>query len=193
MAVIRHGLRYHPLYHIWRGILTRCLNEGSAKYPDYGGRGIKVCERWKESVLNFAADMGDRPTGFSIDRIDNNGDYEPGNCRWATKKQQSNNKRNVRIFELNGECRTLMEWADHTGINYHTLRLRMKSGLNLKQALDKKTNYNKTLCIGEDERTISEWSKAYGIDASVIRYRVRNGWDHEEAIKRPLVKGARIG
>jgi hypothetical protein len=90
-------MRHSTEYGTWFNMKTRCLNKKTKKYKDYGGRGIRICERWLNSFKNFFADMGCKPgPEYSIDRINNDGNYEPGNCRWATSKEQRNNQRNVR-------------------------------------------------------------------------------------------------
>lgn len=117
-----------PTYRSWQSMRTRCLNPNSDQWPDYGGRGISICERWS-SFENFLADMGERLPGMSIDRWPNhNGNYEPGNCRWATMSQQENNKRGNVTINYGGETLTVAEWAKRTGIGYQTLRKRLAAG-----------------------------------------------------------------
>ena len=126
-------------YSIWAGIKDRCLNTSEKNYHRYGGRGILICDRWKESYENFLSDMGRCPSECSIDRIDNNGNYEPGNCRWATRIQQANNKRTNRlIIKPNGGTCTIADLHRETGIKYTTIKMRLNYGWTYDEIISKK-------------------------------------------------------
>jgi hypothetical protein len=129
-----HGLSKTPTYKSWMSMRERCTRPTIAGYHLYGGRGIKVCARWL-SFENFVADMGIRPDGKTLDRISSDGDYEPGNCRWATVKEQARNTRsNVRLQYM-GESRTVSEIAAMSGIKDTTLRKRLfQMGLTVEEA-----------------------------------------------------------
>ena len=116
-------------------MIARCYNPRNTRYPSYGGRGIRVCERWLGSFANYLEDMGRCPPGCSIDRIDNNGDYEQSNCRWATLKQQARNKTTTRIVIWNGEALPLSEWGERTGLGFRLIHQRLKSGWPVDEAL----------------------------------------------------------
>jgi hypothetical protein len=121
-------------YNIWSLMRDRCNNEKNHAYKNYGGRGVKVCERWNE-FTNFLDDMGKRPSRTSIDRIDNNGDYEPGNCRWATRTEQNRNARSCVYVEIDGVTRTVSEWSVVSGINVYTLYARVDAGCSPEKFL----------------------------------------------------------
>ncbi len=118
---MRDGKRI-PEYSAWKDIRYRCYNPKDHAYKDYGGRGIRVCDRWKDSFQNFMEDMGFKPTPeHTIDRIDNNGDYEPNNCRWATMDIQSNNRRDNHWIEHNGVRMTVAMWSKHLKVSSSNL------------------------------------------------------------------------
>lgn len=135
-ASTKDGMSTHPLRNIWYRMWERCTDSSSPDYPDYGARGIRVCERW-EVFANFVADMPSRPEGTSIDRIDNDKGYKPGNCRWATPKEQARNKRTNRQVTLNGVTKPLAQWVEELGLNYTTTVSRLNRGLPAEVALVK--------------------------------------------------------
>jgi hypothetical protein len=129
-ASTTHGMTNTRTYSIWQAMRLRCnrINQ------DYSCRGITYDECW-DSFENFYLDMGEVPTGMSIDRIDVNGNYNKDNCRWATQEQQANNKRSSVFIEYNGKKQTVSQWAKELKMNHHTLRSRLKKGLTAEQAL----------------------------------------------------------
>lgn len=135
---VKHGLYGTPEYNIWRGIKKRCHNPKNAAYADYGGRGVVMCESWRISVANFVADIGRRPSPLhSVDRFpDPNGNYEPGNVRWATDEEQNRNRRDYNVLvPLNGDLVTVAEWALVTAGDAHLVYERLKAGWSPEDAV----------------------------------------------------------
>lgn len=124
-----HGLTNSAEYKTWTGMKRRCLNKNDPSYDRYGGRGIRICDRWLTSFENFYADMGPRPSdGYSIERIDANRDYEPNNCKWIPMRDQAANKRSSVRLTHNGETHNLKEWSLITGMPYGTMQARHANG-----------------------------------------------------------------
>lgn len=131
-----HGKAGSPIYKVWRRMITRCTNPNVDTFKNYGGRGISVCKLWRESFEAFYADMGDRPSkDHSIDRINNDGNYEPGNVQWSTRKEQARNKRKNRIVIVNGASMTLAEAVEKSGLKYNVVLMRLCSGWSVERAL----------------------------------------------------------
>lgn len=137
VGVVTHGMSNSPEYVAWKGMRNRCYYRGHNRYENYSGRGIRVCMRWKESFENFYADMGPKPGAeFSIERMDNDDDYTPDNCCWATPKEQSRNTRRNRMVTHNDETRCLSEWAEIVGIRPNTIWHRINTyGWSVDRAL----------------------------------------------------------
>ena len=121
----RHGMTGTPTMISWQGMIQRCYNENANKYDDYGGRGISVCDRWRV-FRNFLEDMGPRPEGTTLDRIDPNGNYEKSNCRWASQATQNDNTRRIIHVRFNGEVCNLKSACKAAGVNYDTVRKKWK-------------------------------------------------------------------
>jgi len=166
-----HGMSKTRTFKIWREMKARCNNPNSTNYSKYGGRGIKVCERWNNSFEAFLEDMGEPPTKeHSLDRIDNNRDYEPSNCRWATAKEQARNRRNNVTFEFQGKERTLAEIAEIVGVKYSLLNSRvMDYGWTIEEATSLPPRKRRECCTckgvpivqyTKDGKYIQEWRSA---------------------------------
>ena len=130
-----HHMFGTPEYSSWASMKARCLNENNSRYHRYGSRGIRICDRWL-SFEGFYADMGPRPPGFSLDRIDNDGHYEPGNCAWIPMRDQGRKTCRIRNLTHNGVTRSIAEWARHLGVKPHAISMRLnKYGWTVEKAL----------------------------------------------------------
>jgi len=177
----KHRMCDTPEYKVWTHMKTRCYNEDSTSYSDYGGRGITVCARWLESFENFLADMGPKPSSnHSIDRRDNKGNYEKNNCRWATPTEQNRNKRNNRLVRLSGNEITLAELSEKFGIGGGVLSRRLNSGMSPEEAVA--TPAKRLFKIGGVEKTSSQWALHYGISIRTVNRRLEMGSSITEAL-----------
>lgn len=136
--MIKSARKLHPREEsVYRNMLSRCHNPKATGYKYYGGRGIFVCDRWRESFYNFYEDMGERPENTTLDRIDYNKGYDKLNCRWGSWKEQGNNKSDNVLIEYDGEIKTISEWADEINVKQNTLLYRLRRGWKIPEALNK--------------------------------------------------------
>lgn len=128
----KHGKRSHELYETWHGVLLRCCDPNSVNYDAYGGRGIGVHEPWLDVsrfISDIEAEIGTKPVGYQLDRIENSKGYIPGNVRWSTRSRNCRNTRSNRVVTINGVSKCLVEWAEESGIKYSTLNSRLQRGV----------------------------------------------------------------
>ena len=197
----KHGMDGTRFYSIYRDMITRCCNSNNHAYTNYGGRGIKICDRWlgEDGFMNFKEDMYSKyckrasecggEQYITLDRIDVNGNYEPDNCRWATRKEQNNNTRNNRIVLYNGEELTLSEAVDKyavQGVSYDTVKFRIYSGWSIEEALRTPITIGQTYEYNGESLTMQDLVDKYGdcrLTKDVIRCRIQKyGWDVDRAL-----------
>ena len=184
-----HGMSDHPLWSTWAAMRSRCRNPNATGYHRYGGRGIRVCERWND-FPSFVADVGERPSpDHTLDRIRNDGDYEPGNVRWATKEQQSANMRNNRLVQFKGQrmpVRTALRASGEVVSRYSVLR-RIERGMSPEAALTTPARpakpYNTQYKYKGKSLNLTEWAEATGVPVKLLRSRLRKGWTLKAAIE----------
>lgn len=190
-----HGMYGHPYKGMYAAMLARCNSPTNPAYALYGGRGVAVCDRWsgRYGFPNFVEDMGRKPTPkHSLDRKDNEGNYSPENCRWATQKEQGNNTRVNRIIEVFGVAMTVSQAAEKYGLGYATLLRRLNVGASPDEAVTtplRSTRY--TIEYKGSRKTIGEWAKLHGMKYELVRMRLKRGWDIAEALETPV--GHRYG
>lgn len=189
MRYERHGGIHKPEYTVWRGMIERCENKNSKSYKDYGARGVTVCEIWRESFASFFEDMGHRPGGYTIERIDVNLGYCKANCRWATRFDQARNKTNNRLLTHDGVTKCLSDWAIEKGTTVNRIKDRIdKLGWTVDEAIDEDRVDGRILTVNGVSQTTTAWAKERGFDRSVIKDRLRMGWSDEDAVMKPVKK-----
>lgn len=146
------GIERRRMYAVWSGMHARCSNPKNKSFDRYGARGISVCDRWASFEM-FLADMAPRPNGALLERVDNSAGYSPANCRWATAKEQSRNKRNNRLIEINGQAKCMTEWADIFGVTRELVRDRISRGWSIVRALTEPTARERLACAAGHLRT----------------------------------------
>jgi hypothetical protein len=186
----KHGQRYSRLYRKWESLRRRCNDPNALYYRYYGGRGIKVCPEWKndfQAFYDWAIENGYKD-GLSIDRIDVNGNYEPSNCRWATPKEQANNRRNTPYITYNGITKTQREWDNYFGLRPGTINKRIIKGMSVEKAIQGLIPNQKARNITYKGKTMSirQWSKFLGIKYQTLVGRLTTrGWSVEMAFTTP--------
>lgn len=187
-----HGLTKHghcrvgektKTYNAWHCIKQRCGNPKNTSYPRYGGRGITLCDRW-HSFDSFLEDVGEIPIGKTLDRIDNNKGYEPGNVRFATAEEQSNNRRSNRLIEYKEKSQTAAQWAKEIGIPYKTFHYRLQNGWTLEEAFETPKTEQTKLTHDGKAMWLSEWAEETGIPEPTLRSRRQRGCTPEEILSK---------
>jgi hypothetical protein len=178
----------HELYDTWHAMIRRCHNPAADNYGRYGGRGITVCQAWRDSFDAFLADLPPRPTPeHSLERIDNNGPYEPGNVRWATPREQARNRRDNHYLTARGRTLLIEEWAEVTGIPKSTLHNRIKAGWTDEQVVDtppRDKAPDNSVCPAGIRSLIPDRQ----LKPETVISRLRRGWDFDRAITQPAAR-----
>lgn len=191
------NINKHPLYPVWHEIFTRCYNKNSKDYKYYGKKGVTVCDRWSikggQGFRNFVKDMGERPNGYTLDRIDRNKNYCPENCRWATPLEQAKNRGIATSITYNGETLSVTEWAERLKVNREVLYHRLNYfGWDAKRTLETpisttpskrgpkiKVQYN------DQELSVADIAKLCNVSKTTILRKLKMGWSVEKIISCP--------
>lgn len=191
MPARKHFLKGTRLYGKWRNMIYRCESKKYHAFHRYGGRGIRVCEQWRHDVLQFEKDMGHPPPGHVLDRINNDGNYEPGNCRWVSQKKNCNNRSGLVFITYKGKKKTIAEWSEITGIHRETLQRRRRFGDSGKRLfrkpkpITKGKNIKNFLVIDGEKIALKDAALKYRITYQTIHWRIKKmGMSHKEAVTR---------
>lgn len=196
---VRHGMSDTSIYNTWIQLSVRCHSAESSNYENYGARGVSVCDEWRNSFEAFLDHVSQLPNygaeGVTLDRIDNGGNYEPGNVRWATQKEQMRNTRRNRLLTHNGKTQCLAAWAEELGIRKNLIEVRLFRGWDAELALTATTKEEKRAhirrnnhlltCNGKTQ-SLAAWSDETGLSSNTIFERLKRGWDTDRALNTPL-------
>lgn len=181
-----------PEYNAWFHMIARCENPSASRFYCYGARGIKVCERWRgeKGFLNFINDMGARPgEKYSLDRINNDGNYEPSNCKWSTVVEQANNKSNNIFVSYKGETKTLAAWTRELGLDYKNIWERMyRYGWCFEKAIkfEKRETVRNLIKYKGAVKTIAQWCNDLHLKYDTVKQRLNHGWEVARALEEPI-------
>lgn len=202
-ANIKHGDSKSRLHYIWNNMKQRCYNKNDNAYKHYGGRGIKVCNEWKNDYVKFrdwALENGYKDN-LEIDRIDNDGNYEPDNCKWSTRKEQNRNTRQNKIITYKGETHCLTEWAEILGVDAGRLSYRLGYGWSVERAFteevhiecrNKKTN--RMITYNGETYCVAEWAEILGVKRNTLYARLNTlKWDIEKVLTTKVRQRVRRG
>lgn len=177
----KHGLVNTKSYKIWSNMKDRCFNKNNSQYKNYGDRGISVCAEWMD-FKNFFADMGEKPNGMSIERLDNNAGYSKKNCKWASAKEQSRNRRANTFITYKNKTKCIAEWAEITGINCQVIRIRFLKGMSPREILTKKVRKKRKITFNGITKSIPKWAEYLGIKEITLYKRIDRGMPIEKAL-----------
>lgn len=188
----KHGLSKIPEHSTWRGMIGRCYNKNNPAYSEYGGRGITVDNRWlgEDGFSNFLSDMGRRPSKkHSIDRKRNNKGYSKANCRWATKEEQSRNRRNNIYVRYNGKRTLLAEVAKSNNLSYRLVYKRhVQKGWTIKESLVPSLNKSVNLTHNGETLNLADWARRLNISDTILSKRLSRGWSVQETLSLPATR-----
>lgn len=192
-----HGIPRVRAHKSWESLKQRCLNPNATDYDKYGGRGVTVCERWQHSFEAFLADMGERPAGTTLDRIDGSGNYDPGNCRWATVVRQNRNKPGGLHIAIDGVAIPFRDWCDRHGVPYTLAEWRLKEGWPIERMADpprpkrpnghglragRKKRITLTVTIGAVTKPLKQWCAEKSLSYGLVWNRMKAGWPAERLL-----------
>ena len=184
----RHGMKNTPEYKAWVDMKERCYNPKNDRYKNYGARGIAVCDEWKNSFISFYSYIGEKPepkSEYSLNRVDNNKNYEPSNIEWSTREEQANNKTTSKYLTYDGVTQTETQWAREKGTTREVIRARIDNyGWSVEKALTTPFKKSKTGPIEVDGvfNTVPEWAKLNKVKAARIHYLLGKGVDPKYAV-----------